>query len=609
VSSLSRLGKYKLDGLLGSPGVVESYRACRADGGLPAASEAERFVVKLLRADRVQPQAYAPLASRFLAAGRRLLAAVSSSAGGVVEVGEEPAGAVVVSRWVAGVDLVGLLQAAQQQAMPGRAGLDPAVVGVVGGQMARVLSAAHAVEPPLVHLGLCPGNVLVTPTGTVVVRDFGLFASVRGLVDHSIGKWLFVAPELLGATIGPETLVRGVQADLYSLGALLHFLLLGRPPFEARSLAELGLAMREPLRDIAGVPGALNAAIRGLTAPDPEDRPRAASWLSEWLAGHAAAAESKPPATENDLKPDGARNEIPISGPAGGDPVATRPRPAAVVPRGAVAAVRDGRSARSGWLVALVALVGLLLVTVFGLLAFRLARTVAARRAAQGVAIAQHRSGETPAVEPQLKLPSRRRSPESWMPAVPTPLPDAGTKRAANIAPLRAPEGDSIPMSPAGRFVVEDSDAPPPKRVPNHLFVDTQPHGANVWVDGVWRGNTPVDVLAGPGNKGLVLVAAGHHMFRTSVDAREGAIIRVALERAADPVRGDAFLNVVCHTTGRYPVFIDEVETGLLCPARLVPVSAGPHRVGVFVPSERKLMAVEITAPAGPKPVEVSLAQ
>ena len=48
MSSLSRLGKYKLDGLLGSPGVVESYRACRADGGLPAASEAERFVVKLL---------------------------------------------------------------------------------------------------------------------------------------------------------------------------------------------------------------------------------------------------------------------------------------------------------------------------------------------------------------------------------------------------------------------------------------------------------------------------------------------------------------------------------------------------------------------------------
>jgi hypothetical protein len=247
-------------------------------------------------------------------------------------------------------------------------------------------------------------------------------------------------------------------------------------------------------------------------------------------------------------------------------------------------------------------------VAVLGLLAFRLARTFTAKRAAQGVAIAQRRAGETPSVEPRPLIPHRR-SPESWLPAVPTVYPDAGWARSADAGRLRATENDPIPVSPAGRFIVERVKAPPPTRVPNHLFVDTQPHGASVWVDGVWKGKTPLDLLAGAGGKELVLVAAGHHFFRESFDAREGTIIRRALDPVVGPVRGDAFLNVVCRTEGKYPVFIDEVETGLLCPASHVPVAAGTHRVGVFVPAERKLVAVQIAAPAGPQPLEVKLAR
>ncbi len=602
--SLLRLGKYQLDRRLGPEGVVESFRAHPADCVSHAAGDSELFVVKLLRADRVQRQAYPRLASRFLAAGRRLLAISPAHSGRVFDVGEEAAGAFVVSGWVAGVDLVGLVQAAQQQTAPGRTGVDAAVVGVVGGQMARVLSLAHAAEPPFFHLGLCPGNVLVTPAGEVVLRDFGLFASVRGLVDHPIEKWLFVAPELVGAAIGPDTLSGCAAADFHSLGALLHFLLGGKPPFEARSLAELSDRMREPVHELAGVPAALSAAIRALTALHPEDRPRGASLLSEALAGHPAPAEAESPVTTRKLKNDGAGDHAAVLAPAGH--VAKRPGRTGVAARGAAAG--HGRSVRSGWLVALVALLGLLLVTVFGLLAFRLARTFSAKRAAQGVAIAQRRAGETPPVEPQLKSHSHQRSPESWLPAVPTPLPDAGARRVADAALARASASDDIPVFPAGRFVVEESNTPQPQRVPNHLFVDTQPHGAQVWVEGVWKGNTPLDVLAGAGGKRLVLVAAGYHMFRTSIDAREGTLIRLALDPVAGPVRGDAFLNVVCRTSGRYPVFIDEVETGLLCPVHLVPVAAGTHRVGVFVPAERKLEAVEITAPAGPKPLDVHLA-
>ena len=602
VPSSLHLGKYQLDGRLGPDGVVESYRAHLAASGPRAAGDVEQLVVKLLRADRVQRQAYPRLASRLLAAGRRLLANSPAHPSQVVDVGEEEAGSFVVSDWVDGVDLVGLLQAAQKGAAPGRAGLDPAVVGVVGGQMAQTLSVAHAAEPPLFHLGLCPGDVVVTPSGKVVVRDFGLFASLRGLVDHPMEKWLFVAPELLGAAIAPDTLGSGTAADLYSLGALLHFLLGGKPPFEARSLAELSDRTWEPLPEIDGVPPALSAAVRALTAPDPEERPHGARQLSEALEGRAAAVESKPPVAPENLKQQWSGSDAIVSASPGH--LATRPG------RGGVASALPGRdrSARSRWLVGLVVLVGLLLVTVFSLLAFRLARTFAAKRAAEGVAIAQRRAGEMPPGAAQLQAPSRRRSPESWLPAVPTPLPDAGVKKVADAALPRAPENDDIPVFPAGRFVVEESDTSQPQRVPNHLFVDTQPHGAQIWVEGVWKGNTPLDLLAGAGAKRVVLVAAGYHMFRTSVDAGEGTLIRLALEPVAGPVRGDAFLNVVCRTPGRYPVFIDEVETGLLCPAHMVPVAAGTHRVGVFVPAERKLVAAEITAAASPKPVDVHIA-
>ena len=241
-----------------------------------------------------------------------------------------------------------------------------------------------------------------------------------------------------------------------------------------------------------------------------------------------------------------------------------------------------------------------------GLLAFRLARTFAAKRPEQGVAIAQHRSGETPAVDPQFKSIARGRSPEAWLPALPTPLPDAGPAGAV-VAPARASANPAVPVVPPGRFVIEDSDSPSPKRGANHLFVDTQPRGAQVWIDGTMKGNTPLDLPVGAGGKRLVLIAAGYEIVQETFDAREGSIIRVALVPVAGPARGDAFVNVACRTPGRYPIFVDDLATGLLCPAGQMPVSAGSHRVGVFVPAERKLVTVETTAAAGPRPVEVDL--
>jgi len=68
-----------------------------------------------------------------------------------------------------------------------------------------------------------------------------------------------------------------------------------------------GLSLIYILRDIPGVPAAMDAAIRALTAPDPEDRPQAASWLSECLTSHAAAGDASPPVARKAVRDDSGR--------------------------------------------------------------------------------------------------------------------------------------------------------------------------------------------------------------------------------------------------------------------------------------------------------------
>jgi hypothetical protein len=71
------------------------------------------------------------------------------------------------------------------------------------------------------------------------------------------------------------------------------------------------------------------------------------------------------------------------------------------------------------------------------------------------------------------------------------------------------------------------------------------------------------------------------------------------------PTRGNGFLDVACWNIGKFPILIDDEETGLLCPAKLVPTKPGKHLVGIFVPSERRTIVVEATVEAGAKPAVV----
>jgi len=142
--------------------------------------------------------------------------------------------------------------------------------------LSEALSALeHAHAKGLVHRDLKPENTLIEPDGRLRITDFGLALALRGErfggATSRSGTPQFAAPEqLLGERVDPRT-------DLYSLGAVVYFALLGRPPFDGISPeAILAQQTTDKLPRLAeersDVPRELEEVLRRAVASAPADR-------------------------------------------------------------------------------------------------------------------------------------------------------------------------------------------------------------------------------------------------------------------------------------------------------------------------------------------------
>lgn len=169
--------------------------------------------------------------------------------------------------------------------------------------MAPILDAvAYAHEAGVVHRDLKPSNILLTESGVPKVTDFGL---ARPLDEEGSGTLTgdgpfsgtpgYMAPEqILG---GPGR--RQPAVDVYALGAVLHFLLVGRAPHEAETSFETCRrtleADAEPIRRRRpSVPRDLETIVAVATARDPSRRYATARAMADdlrrFLAGGPISA-------------------------------------------------------------------------------------------------------------------------------------------------------------------------------------------------------------------------------------------------------------------------------------------------------------------------------
>jgi class 3 adenylate cyclase len=190
----------------------------------------------------------------------------------VYDSGEESGSPYIVSEYMPGGDVEGLLDSTQGRRLPVEQAIGIAV------DVCRALEHAHA--RGIVHRDLKPANVWLAEDGSARLGDFGLAATDRRSRDAVegmlVGTVAYLPPE---QALGRAS---DARSDLYSLGALLYETLTGQPPFPGDDAVaiitqHLNAEAVAPSVHREEIPKALDRLIPRLLAKSPDERPPSAA--------------------------------------------------------------------------------------------------------------------------------------------------------------------------------------------------------------------------------------------------------------------------------------------------------------------------------------------
>jgi eukaryotic-like serine/threonine-protein kinase len=215
---------------------------------------------------------------RFRAEARHAAMVNHDGIANVFDYGEEDGKAYLVMEMVPGEALSTILERERV--------LAPEKVLSIISQTALALHQAHLAG--LVHRDVKPGNLLITPDGTVKITDFGIARLADQVPLTATGQVMgtvqYLAPEQAsGKPASPAT-------DIYSLGIVAYEALAGRRPFRGESQVSIAMAhIKEAPPELpVTIPEEVRTLVMACLSKKPEGRPRSAEDLAKAVAAIVA---------------------------------------------------------------------------------------------------------------------------------------------------------------------------------------------------------------------------------------------------------------------------------------------------------------------------------